>query len=297
MPTRRAFLQQASLASAGLLFVKNTPFVSQPLIGLQLYTVRDQIAKDPEGTIAKVAGIGYNSVEVFGYGNGKFFGLTPAQFSAMLKKYQLRTPSGHYMMLNFMTKGDMADLKENIAVANTMGHRFITVPFLLDSMRTSLDDYKKLAAKLNIAGAEAKKAGLKLAYHNHDFEFKDWGGGQTGFHIFLTETDPALVSFEMDMYWVTRAGRSPIQLIKDHPGRFKMWHIKDMSRKMPPSYTVEGPQYFAEVGTGIIDYKDIFRYKKESGMEYFFVEQDQTSRPVFDAIANSYQYVKTYLAR
>jgi sugar phosphate isomerase/epimerase len=177
-----------------------------------------------------------------------------------------------------------------------MGHHYIVVPFLTDDMRTSLDDYKKLAGKLNIAGAAAKKAGLKLAYHNHDFEFKDWGGGQTGFDIFLKNTDPSLVFFEMDMYWVTRAGHDPIQLIKDNPGRFAMWHLKDMSQKMPPSYTVEGQQYYAEVGSGIIDYKDIFRHKKESGMEFFYVEQDETSEPVFDAITKSYHYVKTNLA-
>ena len=297
MPTRRTFLKQASLASAGLMFVKNTPFASQPLIGLQLWTVRRQIAKDPEGTLAKVAGIGYNSVELIGYENGKFFGLTPAQFSALLQKYQLKTPSGHYGgTMNYLTKGDSAELQDNIAAAAAMGHHYIVVPFLTDNMRTSLDDYKKLAGKLNIAGAAAKKAGLKLAYHNHDFEFKDWGGGQTGFDIFLKNTDPSLVFFEMDMYWVTRAGHDPIQLIKDNPGRFAMWHLKDMSQKMPPSYTVEGQQYYAEVGSGIIDYKDIFRHKKESGMEFFYVEQDETSEPVFDAITKSYHYVKTNLA-
>jgi sugar phosphate isomerase/epimerase len=297
MPNRRTFLKQASLASAGLMFVKNTPFVAVPLIGLQLYTVRNQIGKDPDGTLAKVAAIGYNSVELMGYGNGKFFGLTPAQFSALLQKYQLKTPSGHYGgMMTYLAKGDSAELKDNIAVAATMGHQYIVVPFLTDDMRTSLDDYKKLAGKLNIAGEEAKKAGLKLAYHNHDFEFKDWGGGQTGFDIFLKETDPSLVFFEMDIYWVTRAGHDPIQLINDNPGRIKMWHLKDMSQKMPPSYSVEGQQYFAEVGTGIINFKDIFRYKAKSGMEFFFVEQDQTSEPVFDAITKSYNYVKTNLA-
>jgi sugar phosphate isomerase/epimerase len=296
MSTRRTFLQQAGLVSTGLMLKPNHLFASVPLIGLQLWTVRRQIAKDPEATLAKVAGIGYNSVELIGYENGKFFGLTPAQFSALLKKYQLKTPSGHYGgMMNYLTKGDSAELQDNIAVAAAMGHHYIVVPFLTDNMRTSLDDYKKLAGKLNIAGAAAKKAGLKLAYHNHDFEFKDWGGGQTGFDIFLKETDPALVFFEMDMYWVTRAGHDPIQLIKDNPGRVAMWHLKDMSQKMPPSYTVEGPQYYAEVGSGIINYKDIFRYKKESGMKYFFVEQDETGEPVFDAITKSYNYVKTNL--
>ena len=297
MPTRRAFIKQTSLASTGLLFSGKSLFYSKPLIGLQLYTVRDQIAKDPEGTLAKVAQIGYNSAEVFGYGKGKFFGLTPAQFSALLKKYQLTSPSGHYSMGSYLITGDQDDLNEAISVAATMGHKFLTIPFLQDNMRTSLDDYKHLADKMNVAGAAAKKSGLKLAYHNHNFEFKDWGGGQTGFGIFMTQTDPALVNFEMDIYWVTRAGLDPLQLIKDHPGRFKMWHVKDMSQKADPSYTTGGQQYFAEVGTGVIDFKEIFRHRKESGMEYFFVEQDQSSRPVYDAITNSFGYIKANLAR
>lgn len=295
MPTRRTFLQQASLASAGIAFTRPGLFSSKQLIGLQLYTVRNQIAKDPDGTLGKVAGVGYNSVELMGYANGKYFGLTPGQLAGLLKKYNLVSPSGHYMMMNYFMKDDQNDLKDNIAAAVTLGHRYLVIPFLTDNMRTSLDDYRKLAAKFNAAATEAKKSGLKLAYHNHDFEFKDWGGGRTGFEVLLKETDPSLVYFEMDLYWVTRAGHDPIQLIKQNPGRFKMWHLKDMSQKEPASYSVEGQQYFAEVGAGIIDFKDIFRYKKLSGMEYFFVEQDETSEPVFDAIAKSYRYVKTNL--
>jgi sugar phosphate isomerase/epimerase len=296
MPTRRTFLKQAGLASTGLLLTKNSLFAPQSLIGLQLWTVRRELGKDPEGTLAKLSAIGYNSVELMGYGNGKFWGLTPAQLAELLKKYTLTSPSGHYGMSNYLLKGDMNDLHDNIAVASTMGHRYIVIPFLTDNMRTSLDDYKKLAQKFNVAATEAKKSGLKLAYHNHDFEFKDWGGGQTGFDVLLKETDPSLVFFEMDIYWVVRAGGDPIQLINNNPGRIKMWHLKDMSQKMPPSYSVEGQQYFAEVGTGIIDFKAIFREKQKSGMEYFYVEQDETSEPVFDAIAKSFKYVKANLA-
>jgi sugar phosphate isomerase/epimerase len=297
MSTRREFLQQSGFAASAVAFGPNSLFASSSRIGLQLYTLRREIVKDPEGTIAKVAQTGYNSVEVFDYDKGKFFGLTPAQFSSLLQKYKLKTPSGHYMMLEFLTKDNMDVLKDNIAAAATMGHRYLTIPFLLDSMRTSLDDYKKLAARFNVAATEAKKSGIRIAYHNHNFEFKDWGGGQTGFDVFLKETDPSLVFFEMDIYWVTRAGQDPIKLINDNPGRFRMWHCKDMQSKQPPTYDVTGQQYFAEVGSGIIDFKEIFKYKKKSGMEFFFVEQDETSEPVFDAIANSYKYVKSNLAR
>lgn len=301
MPSRRTFLQQAGIVSTGLMLRPKNLFSASPiavsqLIGLQLWTVRNQLAKDPEGTLAKVASIGYNSVELMGYGNGKFWGLTPAQLADVLKKNHLATPSGHYGMSNFLLKGDMNDLHDNIAVAASMGHRYIVIPFLTPEMRTSLNDYTKLAKKFNVAATEAKKSGLKLAYHNHDFEFKDWGGGQTGYNILLKETDPSLVFFEMDIYWAVRAGQDPIRLIDNNPGRIRMWHLKDMAQKAAPSYDVTGKQYFAEVGTGIIDFKAIFQERRKSGLEYFFVEQDETSEPVYDAIAKSYNYVKTNLA-
>ncbi|MDP4284944.1 MAG: sugar phosphate isomerase/epimerase [Bacteroidota bacterium] len=292
MPTRRTFIKQTSLATSGLFLMKNRWLKPGQPIGLQLYTVRSEIVKDVEGTIAKVAGIGYNTVELFGYGNGKFFGKTPTEFLAILKKNNLKTPSGHYGIDSYLIKGDEDDLKKTIAVAGEMGHEFFVIPFLSDNMRTSLDDYKKLAAKFNRAGAIAKSAGLKLAYHNHDFEFKDWGGGKMGYDVLLKETDPSLVNFEMDVYWVVRAGHDPIKIIKENPGRIKMWHLKDMASKQPPSYTTAGPQFFAPVGTGIINFKELFKYKKESGMKYFFVEQDQTKLPVYEAIAKSFGYVK-----
>lgn len=296
MSTRRTFIKQTTLATSGLFLMKSRWPKPGQLIGLQLYTVRAELEKDVEATIAKVAGIGYNSVEVFGYGNGKFFGKTPAEFLAILKKNDLITPSGHYSIDTYLSNGDEDDLKKTVGVAAQMGHEFLVIPYLADNMRTSLDDYKKLAAKFNSAAVIAKSAGLKLAYHNHDFEFKDWGGGKTGFEVLLKDTDPSLVNFEMDIYWVVRAGHDPVKIIKEHPGRIKMWHLKDMASKEPASYTTAGPQFFAPVGSGIINFKEIFKYKKESGMKYFFVEQDQTKLPVYEAIAKSFADVKKMVA-
>ena len=294
MPTtRRSFLKQASLATTALMMTRPSDFFAeQKLIGLQLYTVRNEITKDVAGTVAKVAQTGYNSVEVFGYNKGKFFGLTPEEFSKIIKDNKLKCPSGHYMMVDYLGKNDTDDLKRTVEDAAKMGHDFFVVPFLLPDVRTSLDDYKKLAAKLSRAGEEAKKAGMVLAYHNHNFEFKDWGGGQTGFKILKKETDASLVTFEMDIYWVTRAGLDPIKLIEENPGRIRMWHIKDMAHKNEATFDTNGDQDFTEAGTGIINYKKIFKYKKESGMRYFFVEQDQTKLPVFESISKSFQNVK-----
>lgn len=284
MPSRRVFIKQASLASAALTLPVESWFKKNHLIGIQLYTVRNEIKNDVRIPIAKIASIGYTSLEVMGYANGKFFGLTPKEFAGVLKDNNLKSPSGHYTMMNFLIKGDEDELKRTVDDAANLSHDFFTVPYLTDNMRTSLDDYKKLAAKLNKTAEVAKKAGMRMAYHNHDFEFKDWGGGQTGFDIFLKETDPKMVNFEMDIYWITKAGLDPIEFIKAHPGRIKMWHIKDMDSTPQKSFT--------EVGSGIINYKEIFKHQKESGMEYFFVEQDQVKIPVYDSITQSFQYLK-----
>ena len=271
MSSRRQFIKQSSFASAALMFPPQSWFKSTQLIGIQLYTLRNEIKNDVSVPISKLADIGYNSVEVFGYGKGKFFGLSPAEFAAIFQKYNLKTPSGHYSVPNFLMKGDEDDLKKAIEDSAALKHEFFTIPYLTDKMRTSLDDYKGLAAKLNKAGELVKSAGMRLAYHNHDFEFKDWGSGQTG----------------MDIYWTTKAGADPIALIKANKGRIKMWHLKDMDNTPAKSFT--------EVGSGVIQYKEIFKYQKESGMEFFFVEQDIVKIPIYDSITQSYNYVKKNL--
>ena len=290
MPTRRSFIKQASLATTGLLLFrtndlyKDDLFKKESPIGLQLYTLRFEVAKDLPGTLQKVAGIGYTDIEVFGYKDGKFFGLSPTDFAALLKKNGLVSPSGHYSLPGYLGKGDEDELKRTVEDSLALSHEYLTIPWLPEQLRTSLDDYKSLIARLNKAGQVIKDAGMKLAYHNHNFEFKDWGSGQTGFDILLKESDPALVNFEMDIYWVSKAGVDPIQLIKAHPGRFKMWHVKDMANT--PDQT------FTEVGSGVINYKEIFKYKKESGMKHFFVEQDDVKIPVYESISKSFQYIK-----
>jgi len=284
MSSRRIFIKQASLASTALFINKSAWFARPDLIGIQLYTLRDEAKKDVKGTIAKIAEVGYNSVEVFNYSNGKFFDLSPEDFAAIFKQNNLKTPSGHYSMPNFLIKGDEDELKRTVADAVKMSHDFFTIPYLTDNMRTSLDDYKRLAERLNKAGEVVKNAGMRLAYHNHDFEFKDWGEGKTGFSIFQKETDPALVNFEVDIYWISKAGLDPVQFIQANSSRIRMWHVKDMDNTPEKTFT--------EVGSGVINYKEIFKLRKGSNLEYFFVEQDKTKIPVYESIAKSFQYLK-----
>jgi sugar phosphate isomerase/epimerase len=279
--TRRQFIQQTGILSAAMLLPTDKYFKLNKNVGVQLYTLRDQIFKDPRGTIQKVGSIGYKEVESFGYNNGKYFGLTAKEFADLLAQNNLSHPSGHYALAN-LTAWDKA-IEDAIAA----GQKYMVIAYLADTDRKSLDDYKKHAADFNAAADKCKKAGLQFAYHNHDFEFKDWNG-QTGYQVLLKETDPALVKFEMDIYWVRKADQDPIALFKHNANRFPLWHVKDMDKTEKKSFT--------EVGNGVIDFKKIFECAKKSGMQHFFVEQDVSADPMA-SIQRSYQYIESSLVK
>ena len=287
MSTRRSFIRQSTLFSAALFLDPKEILARKQLIGVQLYTLRNEMFKDPKGSLAKVAGAGYNSVETFGYNKGKWFGMNVADFSAELKKNGLVSPSGHTMPGSiFLKEGWENDWKQAVEDSKAIGQEYIVIPYLEDPYRKPLDNFKKIAAGLNKAGEIARAGGLKIAYHNHDFEFLTQEGS-SGFEVLLKETDPALVSFELDLYWACKAGKQPLELFKQYSGRFSMWHVKDMD-KTPK-------QDFTEVGNGTIDFKSIFAKAKLSGMKYFFVEQDQCPGAPIDSITTSIKYLKTIL--
>jgi len=288
MPTtRRDFIRQSSVLTAGFLLKKDEWFKGQTKIGLQLYTLRNEMAKDPKDTLAKVASQGYKTVETFGYNDHKWFGLTAAELLATLKSHGLTSPSGHTFPASiFLQSGWEEKWKPAVEDAKAIGQEYIVIPWLEEQYRKSADNFKKIATSLNKAGEVCKKLGMKLAYHNHDFEFAPVEG-QTGFDIYLKETDPKLVSFELDIYWATKAGKDPIALFQKYPGRFAMWHVKDMDNTPK--------KFFTEVGNGIIDYKKIFNYAKQSGMKYFFVEQDVCPGPPLESTAKSAAYLRKIL--
>jgi|RhiMetdeSRZDD1v2_1073273.scaffolds.fasta_scaffold00267_30 sugar phosphate isomerase/epimerase len=284
MPTRRDFIRQTSVLTAGLFINKEEWFKEQQKIGLQLYTLRNEMGKDAKGTLAKVAAQGYKTVETFGYADGKWFGLNAAELLATLKTNGLTTPSGHTFPGSiFLQTGWEDKWKTAVEDAKTIGQQFIVIPWFEEQYRNKADNYKKVAAGLNKAGEICKKAGIKLAYHNHDFEFANVEG-KTGFDIFLKETDPKLVFFELDIYWASKAGKDPVTLFTKYPGRFAMWHVKDMDNTPK--------KFFTEVGSGVINYKKIFNYAKQSGMKYFFVEQDVCPGPPLESTAKSIAYLK-----
>ena len=241
-------------------------------IGLQLYTVRDQMKQDVAGTLAQVAKTGYREVEFAGY-----FDKTPAQIRALLEKNDLRSPSAHIPLQQVNS-----DWARTAAAAKTIGHEWIVIPWLDEDQRgKTADDWKRLAENFNRAAKQAHEAGLRFAYHNHWFEFAPVGG-QVPYDLLLSETDPRLVDFEMDLYWITKAGGDPLAYFAKYPGRFKLVHVKDS--------TAKPKQAIADVGSGVIDFRTIFQHSKQAGIQHYFVERDDAPDP-FASIANSERYL------
>ena len=292
MVTRREFLQQSSIIAAALMVNKSDLFKMHTDLGLQLYTVRDEV-KNLENALKQVAAAGYTNIEMFGYNNRQFFGKTVKQMSDLLKQNNLQTVSGHYGLADMLHAKDYNwdSWKYLLEDAKILGQKYVTIPYLDDKHRTA-DDFKRVAERLNKGGELSRAAGLTTAYHNHDFEFVK-EGDSTKYEILLNNTDPKLVKFEMDLYWVVSAGQNPIDWFKKYPGRFPMWHIKD---KEAP--TVEAPHgQTCPVGEGIINWKEIFAEKKLAGLEYAFVEQEQYRKPVFECIKISADYMKKNLLK
>ena len=292
MTTRRSFLKATSVLSAGLMIAPSAFKSKPPLIGLQLYTVRDAMDKDPSATIARVAQIGYNSVEGATYtGTEKFYGMSPAAFKKVLEQNDLVMPSSHYRLGEEKINGAIMkgtilhDWDKAVDDAAEVGLKYMVCAYLSEAERGDLDHYKYVADQLNIAGERCKKSGIQLCYHNHNFEFVKQG--DTYPYDILMATDENLVKMEMDIYWVKKAGQDPIALFKKHPGRFPLWHVKDMDNT--------AAQAFTEVGNGIINFKEIFKHKNEAGMKYFFVEQDKCPGSPFDSISKSIKYIKENL--
>lgn len=290
MTSRRSFLKTSAVLGTGLLMAPDLFARNKKYIGVQLYTVRDAMAKDPAATLAKVAKVGFNTVEGATYtGTQKFYGMDPGVFKGLLADNGLKMPSGHYMLGEGMpnTKGTIVnEWQKAVDDAAAAGLKYMVCAYLLDSERGTLDHYKETAQKLNTAGEICKKAGIQLCYHNHDFEFKQ-ENGKYPYEILLDSTDKDLVKMEMDIYWIYRAKQDPIALFNKHPGRFPLWHVKDMDSTPK--------QMFTEVGNGVIPFKEIFKHQKKSGLDYFFNEQDICPGDPFNSITQSYTYIKNNL--
>ena len=250
-------------------------------IGLQLYTVREQLEKDVPGTLKKVAAIGYKEVEIY-----DLYGMSPAAFSKLVKDNGLTAVSGHYLL-----DVEKTQWEKKVAEAKELGLKYMVHAILDPPERKSLDDYKRHVELFNKNAEQSHQAGIQFCYHNHNFEFQKFDG-VTVFDYLLKHVDPHLVQFEMDCFWVTHAGQDPVALMKRHPGRFPLLHIKDLKAGNGPTTDFDARMgLFAEVGKGVIDWKRIFSAAPTGGMKHFFVEQDYCEIPPLESIKVSYEYL------
>ena len=256
-------------------------------IGVQLYTVRDAMKSDFEGTIAKVAAVGYKEVEFAGY-----FNHSPKDIRAILDKNGLSAPSCH-VPYSTVEKS----WPEALDAAHTIGHKLIVNPWIEPEQRASDDGWKRAAELFNKAGEAAKKAGIQFAYHNHTFEFQPAKSldGKLPYDYLLKQCDKNFVKMELDLCWITVAGKDPIAYFNNNPGRFPAVHVKDIKQlPSPEDAPTASPDrnmgFLTEVGSGVIPWKDIFANAGKAGIQHYFVEHDNPSDG-FASIKKSFDFL------
>jgi sugar phosphate isomerase/epimerase len=293
---RRLFIEKTIiLGSAACLPLPAFSMFRKPKykMGLQLYSIHQDMTNDPIATLKAAKAMGYEDFETFGFDSEKntFYGHKSLEFKKILEDLEITASSGHYGFFPYLAKSDddlMRFVDQCIKGAQALDMKYITWPWIAPEQRT-IDHFKLMSKKLNLIGEQITGAGLGFAYHNHDFEFIDHNG-ENGFDIILNETDASLVKLQMDMYWVMHSSKlTPKELIANQPGRYVMWHIKDMD-KVTRDYT--------ELGNGSIDYADILPDPVKSGLEFYYIEQggNFTSNPMKSA-ADSADYFKKHLKR
>ena len=267
---RRVFLTGAAAALGGL----GSQLVSAERlgeIGLQLYTVREPLAKDFEDTVSRVAEVGFNKVEFAGYGD-----LSPKQIAKLLADNGLTAPATHVLI------DALEDPQGLIDDCLEMGHEYLVMAYLLPDQRRTFGQYQRHAEVLNRAGELCKASGLTLGYHNHDFEFVELAGRRPMDYL-LSEISPEIMVMELDIYWITKAGANPFDYFRRWPGRFPMAHLKDM----------DSDGGFTEVGSGVIDFAPILAQSESTGLRHHFVEQDVIEGDPFESIAKSLRQVRS----
>jgi sugar phosphate isomerase/epimerase len=284
---RRTFLETAAGVTAGTLLANKFSWAAAEhhieKVGVQLYTVRDLMKADFDGTIANVASIGYKEVEFAGY-----FGRTGQQVRAVCEKNHLAAVSTHVQYDELDDK-----FPSVIETSNTIGMKYIVCPWIPEELRKSPDIWKQASEKFNHCGELSKKAGMQFAYHNHWFEFLPVEG-KLPYDELLKQCDASLVKMEMDLCWITAAGADPLKYFNLYPGRFPLVHVKDL--KTLPKITAGGAQNYGdtvdltEVGSGLIDWKRIFAQSEKAGIKHYIVEHDHPKEPL-ESITKSYEYL------
>lgn len=267
--SRRRFLRTSLFAAAGASLSSSRPFIPAPVpqhIGLQLYSVRDDMARDPAGTLAAIGKMGYREVEAFNYNDGKLFGLPYADFSKLLKDNNLTMPSTHsaFGLSDYNARtGAISDAtKKWVDAAAGLGLKYLICPWMREEDRQHIAG---LVKAFQAMGQYCRKAGLRFGYHNHGFEFEQHGpDNRLLMEWILHEVDPTLLALQMDIYWVNFAKRNPLDWIRLYPGRWELCHVKDLADT--------ANRETVEVGAGVIPFKTIFQKSQVAGFQYFIVE-------------------------
>ena len=286
--SRRSFLQAGSLLALGAAALPFSDIAKDKRhIGVQLWSVREDMKKDAVGTIEGLAKMGFREVEGFGFAEGKYFGLAPKEFKKLLKNNGIKMPSTHTAVdisaYDKTTKQMSDGFKKVVEVSNLMGQKYVVNPWMNEDERKTPDSIKGVVERLNKAGEYCNAHGLRFGYHNHDFEFQKVGGEMI-YETLLKNTDPALVCFEMDIYWVHHGKQSPLDWIARYPGRFELCHAKDMA-KTPKLET-------CEVGEGSIDFQEVFDKQAVAGLKYVIVELEDYKRTAMEGVGVSLQNLK-----
>jgi sugar phosphate isomerase/epimerase len=253
-------------------------------VGLQLYTIRDAMAADVLGSLKKVSDLGYKNVELANYADGKFYGYEPVEFKKIVSDLGMEIISSHTSVeAEGITLESAKKLAEDHAI---LGVKYCVQPWV-EEVNRNIESYKKMIADWNQVGAVMKEVGIQFGNHNHNFEFATIDGIVPYYDIFMPEMDANLITMELDMYWATKAGQDPVEMFNKYPGRFQLFHFKDMSQQSAPFYDVIKDD-ITSVGAGLIDFKRIWDARETAGMKYMFVEDDnQGMGKPFEAIGIS----------
>ncbi|HLZ89064.1 MAG TPA: TIM barrel protein [Puia sp.] len=296
--SRRTFLKNSALAVAAAGFLPGEPFANaykREMVGVQLYSVRDSMAKDPSGSLKKLADMGYKYVEHAGYREGKFYGYGAKEFKALLDGYGLKMHSGH----THLGPGDWDEGKKDfsdgwkrlVGDAAIAGQKYVINPSMDESLRKNYDDLLRFLEVFNKAGELCKSNGMKFGYHNHDFEFSTVLNNQKMFDIIMQHTDPALVAQQLDMGNLYNGGAIAIAIVMQYPDRFELMHVKDEIKATGGSEKYES----TILGQGIVNTKQVCDQGRRSGTKYFIIEQESyQGKDPFDSCKEDLEVMKKW---
>jgi len=296
LQNRRDFFKISAAGAIGVSVLGSLAFKSEAVnrksfnVGIQLYTVRDAMTADALGTLKKLSNLGYKNLELANYSNGKFYGFAAKEFNKIVTDLGMVNLSSHTQV---EAAGITVDNAKKMADDHAeLGVKYCVQPWVNEPDR-NIETFKKMTGDWNKVGKIMKGVGIQFGYHNHNFEFKSINGIVPYYDIYMKELDPDLVTMEIDLFWVSKAGQDPIEMFKKYPGRFQLFHLKDMHTKQAPFYDVIKDDV-CEVGAGVIDFKAIMAAKKIAGMKHFFVEDDnQGNGKTFETLETSINNITT----